>query len=230
MREDQHSAVNGARTLSLADLPPFTLLSDREGQRVAARAVRRDCAPGQMVALEGDPCDNLYVVARGVIRLRHLSLEGREYVLGYLYEGDLLNLVPALDGSETLATADALVETTLFALPCQVFREALAASQAMTQAVAVRLAEETRRLSGMVRDLALYSVRARLARFLLEHAEHEPPHQRWTQASIAANIGTVRDVVGRAVRAFAEEGVIRRERGRLRIVDREALERAAEEA
>jgi hypothetical protein len=37
----------------------------------------------------------------------------------------------------------------------------------------------------------------------------------------------VRDVVGRTLRGFAREGLIRRSRGRLVVADREALEREA---
>lgn len=222
-----HEETGAAVLLSLADVPLFSMLPDDAIRRLERYLAQREYAPGQVIALEGDPCREVYIVARGVVRQRQLSLEGREYVLNYLGEGSCLNLVPALDGGSTIASADALTETTLYALPCDRFREALRASQEMTEAVAIYLAEETRRLSGMVRDLALYSVRARLARFLLEHAEHEPSRQRWTQAAIAASIGTVRDVVGRALRSLAEEGIIRRERGRLRIVDRERLEEVA---
>ena len=45
----------------------------------------------------------------------------------------------------------------------------------------------------------------------------------WTQEEIVAYIGTVRDVVGRTLRA----GFIRRERGRLVVMDRAGLEREA---
>jgi len=71
----------------------------------------------------------------------------------------------------------------------------------------------------------LYTVRTRLARFLLAHAESTPLSQRrWTQEEIAAQIGTVREMVGRTLRAFAMAGLIRRQRGRIILVDREGLE------
>jgi hypothetical protein len=37
----------------------------------------------------------------------------------------------------------------------------------------------------------------------------------------------VREMVGRTLRAFVEDGLIRRERGRIVVVDREGLEREA---
>jgi CRP/FNR family transcriptional regulator len=72
-------------------------------------------------------------------------------------------------------------------------------------------------------------VRARLARFLLSMGQgRAAPARHWTQEEIAAHIGTVRDVVGRTLRLFSHKGLIRRERGRLVITDRDGLEQVAQ--
>jgi CRP-like cAMP-binding protein len=93
-------------------------------------------------------------------------------------------------------------------------------------AVSAHLAAEVRRLSDMVEDLALHTVRTRLARFLLTSAEGTPMAQRqWTQEEIALQIGTVREMVGRTLRAFSAEGLIRRQRGQIVVVNREGLAR-----
>ncbi len=47
------------------------------------------------------------------------------------------------------------------------------------------------------------------------------------QEEIAAHLGTVREMVGRTLRAFADARLIRHERGRVVVVDREGLEREA---
>ena len=216
-----------ASTLSLTELPLLASLPDDILPRLQASASRRTYEAGQVIALEGDVCREALFVAKGLVRIRQLSLEGREHILAYAGPGSCLNLVSALDGEALPASLEAIEESVVYALPCGQVRGLLSEFPGFAEAVAMQLAGENRRLSHMVRDLALYSVRARLARFLLQHAEYAPPQERWTQATIAASIGTVRDVVGRALRAFAEEGTIRRERGRLRIIDRERLERAA---
>jgi CRP-like cAMP-binding protein len=52
-----------------------------------------------------------------------------------------------------------------------------------------------------------------------------PPHL--TQGELAAQIGTVRDVVGRTLRSFTREGLIRRERGQVVVTDLAGLRREA---
>jgi len=79
-----------------------------------------------------------------------------------------------------------------------------------------------------VEDLSLHTVRGRLARFLLEQAETDETTRRWTQEEIAAHLGTVRDMVGRTLRAFADAGLVRMERQRIMLLDREGLEAEAQ--
>ncbi len=211
----------------LAAAEPRTKDALRAALHGAPASLRRHPA-GRLLLLEGDPCDDVHLVAEGLLRVRHLTPEGREHVVSYLGPGRLLNLVPALDDGAALGTVDALTDAATYAIPCALFREWVAQDAGLAAALARYLAGELRRVDAMLADMALHTVRARLARFLLTHAESNPAHHRWTQATIAANIGTVRDVVGRLLREMRQEGIIRRERGRLVIVDREALEREAE--
>ncbi|MBE9471465.1 MAG: winged helix-turn-helix domain-containing protein, partial [Chloroflexi bacterium] len=59
-------------------------------------------------------------------------------------------------------------------------------------------------------------------------AEADAVTQRWTQGEIAVHLGTVRDMVGRTLRAFADAGLIQMNRQRLVLLDREGLEAEAE--
>jgi CRP/FNR family cyclic AMP-dependent transcriptional regulator len=219
----------------LSKLPLFSRLDDDALLEIAPYIQERTFSPGQVIVLEGEPCQAVYFVAQGVVRTGRLSPEGREQVLAYLGPGEPFNLVPALDGGPTLATVDAVTGATLYTISCERLREIMRDHHGVALAVMERLGAEVRRLSDMVEDLALHTVRTRLARFLLAHASAElggvvdgtQPPKRWTQEELAAQIGTVRDVVGRALRTFADDGLIRRERGRLVVVDRARLERAA---
>ena len=173
----------------------------------------RECSfeTGETIALEGDACHAVYLIAEGWVRVRQFSAEGREHVLAHLGPGACLNLVPAMDGGPIVADADALSPVTMYALPCDRLHALMAADAGLARAVAEALAAEVRRLSTMARDLALHPVRARLARFLLTHAESRTTQRYWTQDEIAAVIGTCA-MSGRTLRAFAVEGLVRRER------------------
>jgi CRP-like cAMP-binding protein len=212
---------------TLRQLPFFAGLGDDALREIASHIHQPTFSPGQMVILEGEPCQAVYFVAQGVVRTSRLSTQGREHVLAYLGPGEPFNLVPALDGGPNLATVGALTDAMLYSIPCEHFRRVMREHHEVALAVLEHLTAEVRRLSDMVEDLALHTVRTRLARFLLAQADGTQPPKRWTQEEVAAQIGTVRDVVGRALRTFADDGLIRRERGRLVVIDRVGLEREA---
>jgi CRP/FNR family cyclic AMP-dependent transcriptional regulator len=212
----------------LGEFEFFAGLDDQTRAKIASHVHERTFEPGEVVALAGEPCQVVCLVVRGIIRTRRLSMEGREYILEYVRSGQAVGLVPALDGGLNLATAEALTRTEAYLIPCEQFREIVRDHPSVAAAALSSLSARVRGLSDTVEDLALHTVRARLARFLLsQHGDGPQPSKHWTQEEIAIHIGTVRDVVGRTLRSFARQGYIRRERGRLVIADRTRLEREA---
>jgi CRP/FNR family cyclic AMP-dependent transcriptional regulator len=211
----------------LREVPIFSDLDEDALSRAASSVHEHSFSPSQIIIFEGEPCQAIYFVVQGVVRSRRMSLEGREHVLNYLGVGEVFNLVPLLDGSANLVTVDAVTEASLYVLPADRAWQILRDHPPVALAILKRLAGRIRHLTDMVEDLALHTVRTRVARFLLSRAEETGPPRRWTQEEIATHIGTVREMVGRTLRDFAAQGLIRRERGRIVVVDREALEREA---
>jgi len=209
-------------------VPALDTLAPATQKWLGARTETRTYTAGAILALEGDPPAGVWVVIEGTLRLRLMSPEGREQVVAYLSPGDWAGLVPVLDNEAHPATVDAVTPVSALWMPREVFGELLRRAPGVSRAINRQLAARVRGLTRMVEDLALRPVNARLARFLLSNAEQRPSVHRWTQYDIAAHIGTVRDVVGRAFRELAREGIVRRERGRLVIADRAALERMAQ--
>ena len=214
-------------TKSLRELPFLSGLDEDALVRLALYVHELTFSPGQMILMEGEPCQRVYFVVRGLVRARRMSLGGREHVLAYVGPGDVVNLIPPLDRGLALVSVEAATEATLYAIPCEQFRELLREHHAVALAVVEHLAADVRRLTDMVEDLALHTVRARLARFLLAQADDPSSSRRWTQQEVSSRIGTVREMVGRTLRTLVDEGLVRRERGRLVITDREGLEREA---
>ena len=92
------------------------------------------------------------------------------------------------------------------------------------------MADRVAGLVQLVADLSLHSVEVRLARFLLEQAKgDEVVRRRWnTQSELAARLGTVPDVLSRALRALSEAGLIAVDRQRIQILNPVALGQRAQ--
>jgi len=207
----------------------FAGLSDDALARVARRAIRRTYASGEIVIFEGDPCQAAYFIAEGQVRVYRLSPGGREQVLARLGPGQAFNTVPPFQPrGVNHATVEALAEVTLYAITCEDFCRLVGECAELALAILRDFADRLDHLTDLVEDLALRTVRGRLARFLLERADAGQVTRRWTQEEIAAHLGTVRDMVGRTLRAFADAGLVRMERQRIILLDRDGLEAEAQ--
>lgn len=95
----------------------------------------------------------------------------------------------------------------------------------LARGVVQSLAQRMLYLLSLVEDLSLRSVEERLARLLLAQATDDTVvRRRWTtQAEMASRLGTVPDVLNRALRVLAEEGLIQVKRQQICILDRPRL-------
>jgi CRP/FNR family cyclic AMP-dependent transcriptional regulator len=219
--------------VTLQDLEQIALFSELSSaalHRVLAVASSRSYDDGQVILLEGDRNAPVFFVLHGAVRVFRTSLEGREQNLIHLQAGDALNMPAAFaeaDGAPASAMARGHVELISIARPG--FRSITSQTPEIALAVLRDLSEKLYHLTELSRDLGLHTVRSRLARFLLAHARSEDGAPiRWTHQEIAAQIGTVREVVGRTLRSFVEDGLVEMQRHRIVVRDAQALARETE--
>jgi CRP/FNR family cyclic AMP-dependent transcriptional regulator len=213
----------------LSRIPLFAQLSAETLARLAQVARPRRCEPGELILLEGAPCQAGFVVAAGQVRVYRVSAAGREQVLVLLGAGEAFNTVPLFqEHGVNHASAEAVTPATLYVFPRDDLRRLAAECPDLALTLLQDFADKLDHLTDLVEDLALRTVRGRLARFLLQNAEQGQVARSWTQDEIAAQLGTVRDMVGRTLRAFADAGLLRLDRQRIVLLDREGLQREAE--
>lgn len=210
----------------LQTVPYFAELDATTLEAVGRAAIRREYDAGQMVFLEGDPCVGLYVVQDGWLKAIKLSPEGREQVLRFVAPGEVFNEISVFTGSPNLATVVALEPATVWTVQQETILQLIDQTPGLARTITQNLAGRVLNLLALVEDLSLRTVEERLVRMLLEQADEGILHRRrWaTQAELASRLGTVPDVLNRALRRLAEEGLIQVKRHQIQILDRQGLE------
>ncbi|HLG70048.1 MAG TPA: Crp/Fnr family transcriptional regulator [Chloroflexota bacterium] len=203
----------------------FGALPDGDFREVARHVHARRYAAGQVIMLEGDACEGLYVVKDGRARIYKMSPAGKEQVLRIIPPGESFNDVPVFDGGPNPASADALDDSEIGILTKTDAERVLASRPDFAAAMLRVFARRLRQLTTVVEDFAFHSVRARLARALLETADAGASHL--TQRDLAELAGTAREVAGRELREMEREGAIRIARGITTLLDLSTLERIA---
>lgn len=210
-----------SRVAFLRTIPYFTNLGEEEARRVGREVSERYFEKGQLIFLEGESCAGLHIVRSGQVRVFKSSPEGREIVLLIARPGDTFDDVPAFDGGPNPVSATAIEDSTIYIVPRHTLFSLLEGCPAAVDIVNV-LAGRLRHLTGVVEDLSFRSVASRLAKLLLGLAVTEDksaPVQRLTQDEMAAMVGSVRDVIGRALRALEKTGAIKIQGHRILVVN-----------
>jgi len=213
----------------LSATPCFAGLDADAFDLMAGGAIRLEFAAGQVVFLEDEPCAGLYIMQQGQLKSIKISETGREQILRFVVAGDVFNEVGVLAGSTNRVTVVAVQKSTLWVIRRETIQRLLQNHPHFASLVTQNLAQRMLHLVSLVEDLSLRSVQERLARFLGEHAEDcAVERRRWsTQAELAARLGTVPDVLSRALRDLADQEIIRVGRQTIEILDMDRLRSVA---
>ena len=197
---------------------------------LAAHAVTRRFAPDETLFRAGSAPGGLYVVLEGRVRVVRVT-DGRQHVVHTEGPGGTLGEVPLFAGGTYPATAVATEPTTCALLTPAALRQAVADEPAVAFLLLGRLATRVRELVQRLDDRSTRGVTARVAEHLLARpggASGTQVSLGMTQVALAEELGTVREVVVRALAALRRQGAITAlGAGRFAIADRAALERAA---
>jgi len=184
---------------------------------------------GEVLFLRGEPCHGLHVVLDGAIRVYNSSSSGREQVIGVERAGSVIGELPLFDGGNQPYSAEAMSPSRLLFIPREHFLTVIHAHPELMQAALRALAIRVRRLLHLVEELSLHEVPERVARYLLAQAKERGAcfTLDYTHAELAAQLGTVREVVTRTLNRFRKAGWISMHDGKITVLDRDALQALA---
>jgi CRP/FNR family transcriptional regulator len=213
----------------LKSIPYFSGLSTPELELIRELIFEKDAEKGELIILEGEPAEDIFFVASGVVKVFKTSAGGKEQILYLIRPGESVNDVPVFAGGPNPASAQAMVPTVLYGVRKDALEVILQGHPQVALNINKVLAGRMLHLLSLVEDLSFRHVNGRLAKILLEHAgDRTASGPRLTQQEMAAMAGTAREMIGRSLKALEEEGAIRMDRHRVVITDREALEKLAE--
>ncbi len=227
------AAPRGALGSTSVDWAVLGELDETERRLVLQRAVRRRFRKGDTLFFEGDPGDTLHLLAKGKVAVRVSTPMGETATLSVLGPGSCFGEQALLSGQGTrTATVVALEATETMAIQRATFEEIRSQHPAVERFLVQLLAAQVRRLStGMLEALYL-PADTRVLRRLLDTAAvyndgSRPIRIPLTQEDLATMAGTTRPTANRALQQLEAAGHVQLGRGRVDIVDLDALARAA---
>ena len=174
---------------------------------------------------EGSPCRQFPLVLEGSIRVAKTS-DGRELQLYRVTPGESCVLTGGclVGGRDYPATGVVERDARLVVLPKPVFDELLAGHAPFREYVFSLFAERLTDLMALVEAVAFHRLDRRVAGALLGRGRVVA----LTHQQLADELGSVREIVTRVLRGFADQGWVQSNRGSIEVLDAAALRRVAE--
>lgn len=204
----------------------FQVLFDRTGASVAVsperlREVR--LTPGEVLFDQGEFDDRLYILDDGLLEVSVLSASGRRLALNQLSPGSVFGEIAILDPGPRTARIEALKPSRLRALRHRALMDAISRSPDLAAEMLSLAGQRLRWLSSQMEEQVFLAPAARLASkvlFLMDDAGQV----RMSQEKLADFVGVTREVVSKTLAEWRREGLVDIARGRIDVLDVEALE------
>jgi CRP-like cAMP-binding protein len=217
----------------LRKTPLFAGLDPKEMQSLASRVSRQRFPRGAMLFAEGDRCTGLYLVASGKVRIFKLSPAGREQVLAVEGPGSSFAELPVFDGGNYPASAAAAEDAEVLFISRRDFQNFCREHPDVALKVIAVVGSRLRRLVGIIEELSFTTVRQRLIALLLRLAETSGTRSKegiqvdlaTGHQELAAELGTVREIISRNLSRLQAEGYIEVEGRRIVVKDPVGLKR-----
>lgn len=217
----------------LRKTPLFASLTDIEMQALATRTSRMRFQKDEQLFAEGDPCSGLFLVATGRVRIFKLSASGREQILAVEGPGSSFAELPVFDGGNYPAAASALEDTEVLFISRKDFQNFCREHPDVGLKVIAVVGSRLRRLVGIIEELSFTTVRQRLIALILRLAQashtrsKEGIHVELTKShqDLAAELGTVRELVSRNLGRLQAEGFLDVEGRKIVVKDLAGLKR-----
>ena len=215
----------------LKSVPLFSSFSDAHLNTLLTCVQHRSYPRGSFILRAGEETDALYIILSGRAKVLIPDEEGHEVILTVMGPHEFFGEMGLLDDLPRSASVETLEACEMLRLSKAGFTNVLKDNFELAMLIIRNLVRRMRDADRKIESLALIDVYGRVARLLIEMAqsvegkwvvERAPPKQE-----IARMIGASREMVSRVVKDLHQKGLIRAEKRRIHILDKQSMQQRA---
>lgn len=206
--------------------PFWEQLTEEEKTYIEQACYRETFQKGMLMHRSADGCKGLITVLSGQLRTYLMSDEGREVTLFRVYGGEVcvLSTASLMDSIEYDVLIESTEKTEVLILPTGCLNHILENNPYVELYLYKTAAERFSEVMWTIQKILFQRIDQRVATFLWdEYVRGNELTLCITHDEIARNIGSAREVVSKALKYLAENGLIELKRGKIVILDIEKL-------
>lgn len=207
----------------LAAYPVFRSLPPALREELVAHTTEVSLAQGAVVFDENQACHGFPLLLSGRVRVIKAAPSGRELLLYTVSPGEscILTTSCLLGATQYHARGVVAEDVEMAILPPPVFKALADSHEPFRNYIFGLFSDRMTDLMQLVSAVAFQKLDQRLAALLVA----KPSPIRATHQALADELGSVREIISRLLRQFAEQGWIRLGREQIEVIDAKSLSR-----
>lgn len=215
----------------LRGVPLFSGFSDEQLAQLLTCVQHRSFPRGSYILRAGEENDALYIILSGRVKILIPDEEGHEVILSMMGPNDFFGEMGLLDDQPRSASVETLESCETLRMTKSGFTSILKDNFDLAMIIIRNLVKRLRDADRKIESLALIDVYGRVARLIIDMAkeidgkwvvEHAPAKQE-----IARMIGASREMVSRVVKDLQVKGLIRADKRKIYVLDKQSMSRRA---
>lgn len=212
-------------------VPIFHDLTDDELELVWGITIQRAYRRRSTVFIEGEDKEAVFFIIDGLVKAYKTDENGNEHIVSFLQTGDMFPHTGFFNQTPYPATAEAIVDTTLLAIPTLSFEQLLLRIPEISIKVMNAMSSKIKELQEKLQELTGNDVQDRCISFLLKLADNYGIGKDgiihidlpMTNQEFANSVGTTRETVNRLINQLRKDNILESNRSGYVVLDYEAL-------
>ncbi|WEK53255.1 MAG: Crp/Fnr family transcriptional regulator [Candidatus Cohnella colombiensis] len=222
---------NNTTATLLKQLMLFQDLNDEELARIEDIIIAHQHAKKSTIFNEGSEKEAVFFIQSGLVKAYKTDENGNEQIVSYLKSGDMFPHTGLFNQSPYPATAEAIVNSVIWAIPIRRFELLLMDTPSIAIKILRVMGDKIRELQEKLQVLSGQDVKNRIISFLILLAEQHGQQKDntitinlpMTHQEFANSVGTTRETVNRLLNQLSKDNLLSVDRNRFIIKDMDGL-------
>src|SRR5262249_19166774 len=213
----------------------FERLTPAQAERLERRALMRTFKRRSLIYLPDEPGQSVLVLARGRVKIKDVTPDGKETILAFIDEGEPFGEQALLDDEPRCEYAEAVVDSQVLVIPRDDLLWLMGQRPDVALSVTKLVGLRRRRIENRLRNILFLPSRERLVRLLQELVESHGIRRGnrcelglpLSHQELASLIGVTRETVTVILGELQRDGLVQVRRCRITVLDCSRLVREA---
>ncbi|RXJ57611.1 Crp/Fnr family transcriptional regulator [Candidatus Marinarcus aquaticus] len=183
----------------------FADLDESVVKEIAQFSIKTKYNKEYILFYEGDESNSLYILNKGIVKLYKTASNGKELVLKYFQDNELIAEAASFQGIPYPATAEAFTDVEVIKIDFKKLKEVMLSNAELCFNMQISLIKKIKNLEGIIATNMVLDTKEKVAKYICDHKNQ---FFKTKNIHIAQMLNITPETLSRTLKVFKDEGLI----------------------